>query len=162
MKLHLLSIFLLYTSIIQCRPRILHPKFRGSHADSIPLKYIIEFEPDTSPSFLDAIEGISIRRVYAHALFQGVSIEITNTENEDTILQSILDHPGIAFVSPNRAIQSNSVTISNSYNLSPDSIEKLLPHEIHQVDRVRKELGLTGNGIFVGIIDSGTNLLYTN
>lgn len=160
MKLYLQIIALSFLpGTILCHPPIFHSKFRGSHADSIPQKYILEFEPGAPASaLLNSLPGVTTRHIYAHTLFEGASIEITDIENEENILQSILKHPDIAFISPNRRIKSNSVTISNQWDLSPESIEKMLPHEIHQVDKARKELGLTGKGIFVGIIDTGIQL----
>lgn len=157
MKLYLyFALIYLLIQTILCH----HPKYRAAHErDSIPHKYIIEFEQDASTDFLHSMNGVNVRRTFEHKLFQGVSIEITDTDNKEFILGAILDHPDIAFVSPNRAIKSNAVTIKNNYGLSPNSIEKILPHEIHQVDRARKELNLTGEGIFVGIIDTGMNKL---
>ncbi|KAG1082093.1 hypothetical protein G6F42_022703 [Rhizopus arrhizus] len=38
---------------------------------------------------------------------------------------------------------------------TPETIKSLMPHNASQVNKVRQELNLTGQGVFVGIIDSG-------
>jgi hypothetical protein len=151
-----MKLFLSFILFIQATSCLSHHKYKVLDQEvSIPQKYIVELQPDASISFLEQNQDVVIRRVYAHTLFQGVSIEIL--ENEQDILQSILDHPDTAFVSPNRVIQNQAASITVPQKLSPDDVLKILPHELHQVDRARKELGLTGKGIFVGIIDSGNN-----
>lgn len=38
---------------------------------------------------------------------------------------------------------------------TPETIRSLMPHNASQVNKARQELNLTGQGVFVGIIDSG-------
>lgn len=130
-------------------------------------RYIVELHqtPDFSiNSFIDYIntysKNINIQRRISHKLLNSISIEIkeVDKEKEHATLNQIMDHLDVESVSPVQIINSKvDSPIRREYaNLSSHYVELMSPHRLSQVDRVHRELKLNGEGVFIGVIDSGT------
>lgn len=138
-------------------------------------RFLVELNATTSPeSFLATIpteyqDLIKVHKSFTHELFRGLSIEILDQEH--AVLRSMLGFPNIISISPNTIIERRRTiprqvdqlqNTSGSPTLSRDWVQKLLPHSSSQVDKVHQELNLTGEGIFIGIIDDGKYLYFAS
>lgn len=102
---------------------------------------------------------------YSHELFNGISLQVQRASSSgdlastfsESVVKSILDQTHVANVyrvsivpRPNTSPRILSSSESEAINTT-----LLLPHAMTQVDRVHSELKNTGEGIVVGIIDTG-------
>lgn len=96
---------------------------------------------------------IKIHRTIQHQFLNSISFEIKNSQNEYKVLKSILDHDMVENVIPiqiyKRDINENIVRESS------EEVGYRSPHRLLQIDRVHRELNLTGEGVFIAIIDRG-------
>ncbi|KAG2213419.1 hypothetical protein INT47_009093 [Mucor saturninus] len=144
-----------------------HPKFKRSSSGTnvATRKYIVELvqAPNvTVNSFIDFTNShsnnVCIQRTISHKFLNAVSIGIRedNIEKEHTTLKLILDHMDVQSVSPIQVYQSSQIDSSKS-QLSAHEVDLVSPHRFSQVDRVHSELKLRGEGVFIGIIDTGVD-----
>ncbi|KAI7893855.1 peptidase S8/S53 domain-containing protein [Mucor mucedo] len=144
-----------------------HPKFKRSSSGTnvATRKYIVELvqAPNvTVNSFIDFTnshsDNVRIQRTISHKFLNAVSIGIKedNIEKEHTTLKLILDHMDVQSVSPIQIYQSSQIDSSKS-QLSAHEVDLVSPHRFSQVDRVHSELKLRGEGVFIGIIDTGVD-----
>jgi hypothetical protein len=142
-----------------------HPKYVfNSRFKAMNKRFLIELDDAFPESFLTAIpteyrDQIKVHKEFTHELFRGLSIEILDQEH--AVLRSMLALPNIASVSPNRIIQrAHTISLQDDHlisnqTISSEWVKKLLPHRSSQVNKVHQELNLTGEGIFIGVIDTG-------
>ncbi|KAG2196286.1 hypothetical protein INT47_012508, partial [Mucor saturninus] len=147
-----------------------HPKFKRSitGANIAARKYIVELvqAPNvTVESFIDFTnshsDNVHIQRTISHEFLNAVSIGIMedNIEKEHATLKLILDHMNVQSVSPIQIYKSSTIGSSKS-QLSAHDVDLMSPHRFSQVERVHSELKLRGEGIFIGIIDTGVDYMH--
>ncbi|KAI9348973.1 peptidase S8/S53 domain-containing protein [Zopfochytrium polystomum] len=90
----------------------------------------------------------TIRTVTNTNLFCGVSFSLANTRRNAT--HSVKDLDGTLSVSPVQNRQKATIAGSSESTAHPEAI-----HTLTGVDKARSELGLTGKGITVAVIDTG-------
>ncbi|KAK4517872.1 uncharacterized protein ATC70_001220 [Mucor velutinosus] len=142
---------------------IYHPKYIHSPVKCLQGRYLIELATKTDvDNMLHWMAGqklgVKVHKTFRHKFFSGLSIEI---QDHDSI-GPLLDEASVISMSANRMIQraspippiTRAEPDSNSI-FTPETIRSLMPHNTSQVRRARQELHLTGQGVFVGIIDSG-------
>ncbi|CAO3635778.1 unnamed protein product [Cunninghamella echinulata] len=169
-----LLIFLLLSPLTEAN--LNHNKYKkSSHSKIIQGKYTIEVTDHISVDKLlkelsihfDS-QQLKIRKEFKHDVFSGLTFQLDKTIDYHLQLESILDNDYIVAVYPSAIHQkgenhkitpnipkSNHTKHSYTPMTSPNDIKKALPHHLTQVDQVHRELGLTGKGIRVCVIDDG-------
>lgn len=147
--------------------QIYHPKYIHTSIKSLQGRYLLELTAESNvDEMLDRIFennlGIKVHRIFTHKFFTGLSIEVYDYSN----IESLLDQSSVVSMSVNRMIKRASpipavkkAQPEKSSSLTPETIKSLMPHNISQVNRARQELNLTGQGVFIGIIDSGMHVI---
>ncbi|KAG0165509.1 hypothetical protein DFQ30_008369 [Apophysomyces sp. BC1015] len=145
-----------------------HPKFKQiRNRQHNTGQYLVEFKSDAavdSNSFIRDIESevpgieLTLRRSFSHELFNGVSFEVDGLQetNQHQLLEAIVAKDDVLHVYPNTKAAHPSASLLNINNdVDKETVKTLLPHSMTQVDRVHKELKLTGKDMLVCILDSG-------
>lgn len=157
-----------------------HPKWVPNNGNSrhIPNRYIVELDDEYSGSisqFLDGDEWSVNHQYNASSIFRGFSLHLKQQDSTGkqvhaayagaavSKLQRMMDQPAVKHVFPvveipRPVVFDNSVTraAQAEVDISPDVIGKLpFTHALTQVDRVHRELGLTGRDLLIGIVDTG-------
>lgn len=153
-----------------------HKKYKyPSNSKTIQGKYTIEVTDRTGVDKLLTELSIhfdpqrfKIRKAFKHDVFSGLTFQLDKTIDYHLQLESILDNDYVTAIYPStihqkgksRKVTSNipkSNHTKRSYTpmTSPNDIKMALPHHLTQVDQVHKELGLTGKGVRVCVIDDG-------
>ncbi|OLN97593.1 Minor extracellular protease vpr 1 [Colletotrichum chlorophyti] len=152
-----------------------------SRSDSVPGAYIVEFadDNDTPASFYEALkaDGVDVesRMDLSYRFFKGVSFQVKNssTAPHDSVLfrRRIQSSTRVRNVWPVRTIKLNmpedngapakpapGTTRVKRQGGSPGNSTKdtFSPHVMTQVDKLREQ-GVTGQGLRIGIIDSGVD-----
>ncbi|KAL0145538.1 peptidase S8/S53 domain-containing protein, partial [Mucor lusitanicus] len=143
---------------------IYHPKYIHSSAKCLQGRYLIELattsDVDDMLHWMTGQEelGVKVHKTFKHRFFSGLSIEVLDNES----IGLLLDKASVVSMSANRMIQRASpippierAKPSSDSIFTPETIRSLMPHNASQVNKARQELNLTGQGVFVGIIDSG-------
>ncbi|CAO3636861.1 unnamed protein product [Cunninghamella blakesleeana] len=172
-----LSLYLLILLSPFTEASLHHKKFKkSSHSNVVKGKYIVEVNDHVGVDQLAKkllltfdSQTLQIHKEFKYDVFSGLVFQLDQTADYQQQLESILDHDYIVAVYPstihqrdrNKAINNkskyNQTKISYVPLTKPDDIKKIMPHHLTQVDRVHKELGLTGKGIRVCVIDSGVD-----
>lgn len=149
-------------------------KHHDNEDETFARNYIVELD-ENNPFAVEAFTNyiaahhlendIHIHRTISHQFLNAVSFEIHNEEKEYTILKTLSDNNKklVASISPIKAIKraeyitpSMEVVMAKKLqNLTSEQVNLLSPHRLSQVDKVHNELNLDGEGLFVGVIDSG-------
>jgi subtilisin family serine protease len=146
-----------------------HPKYKfaSHHKNAIPGRYLIEFKSNTehNNAFFDGLkdqfQAVDLNQdtlVSSDATFR--SLHVNDASMDDTqhsnLLQSLVDQDDVVAVYPVTLIDRPNA-VSNGYysRIEKNVTETIQAHQLTQVDRLHKELGLTGKGIKVCVIDSG-------
>jgi hypothetical protein len=131
-----------------------------------------ENNPSATELFMQYIHNhhlendIHIHRIISHQFLNAISIEIKDTEREYAILKALSEEKQnkiVESISSIRAIQRTefvapSMEVASAeklHNLTAEQVNLLSPHRLSQVDKVHEELSLNGEGLFIGVIDSG-------
>ncbi|KAI8066214.1 peptidase S8/S53 domain-containing protein [Gilbertella persicaria] len=135
---------------------VYHPKYCPTQDPVIDRNYLIELT-ENNDLWIESAH-IHVKKRFNHPLFTGALIEVV--DGQEASLKPLLDHENVVSISPNKMIQlpafvPQAPNGSQGATLSADMVKSLLPHEFSQVNRVRRELNLTGEGILVGLIDTG-------
>ncbi|KAL9544843.1 hypothetical protein MBANPS3_007427 [Mucor bainieri] len=142
---------------------IYHPKYIHSSAKCLQGRYLIELATKTDvDSMLHRMAeqklGVKVHKTFRHKFFSGLSIEVLDYD----CIGPLLDEASVVSMSANRMIQRASplpptkmAEPNSNSTFTPETIRSLMPHNASQVNKVRQELNLTGQGVFIGIIDSG-------
>ncbi|KAI8144495.1 peptidase S8/S53 domain-containing protein [Fennellomyces sp. T-0311] len=166
----------------------LHPKWAAAASDSqtLPGRYIIEFDEsyDESPAqFVEEVEREhnhikwKVEHNYDTAsIFRGISVQLEESDihaaqtskqilSEHQVIHHVMDKHHVKRVFPvveirRPAIQYLDVIDAQELDVSPGVVGLPFSHKLTQVDRVHSELGITGEGIKVGIIDTGVDYLH--
>lgn len=86
------------------------------------------------------------------------SVRVDDTTQHNNFLQTIVNDDQIVAVYPVTFIaRPNSVSNGYYSNIDKNITETIQAHDLTQVNRLHKELGLTGKGIKICIIDSGVD-----
>lgn len=128
--------------------------------------YIIEFDQNTDNSIYQSIDNelhfyrnqYEIRQVYKSSLFKGISIQLKSISQEQLPPLSNVNHPVMHHLSQHPAVVSIS---SVSRLIRPQSFDGLLNYtfpysnSVSQAYDIHRQLNITGEGILIGILDSG-------
>jgi hypothetical protein len=131
--------------------------------------YIIEFDQNTDNSVHQSINDelrfyknqYEVRQVYKSFIFKGMSIQIKSISQEklSSSIEGGTSHPIIRHLSKHPAVVSISsvsrLTQPQWFNGSPNFTFPY-PNSVSQAYDVHRQLKLTGEGILIGIIDSGS------
>ncbi|KAI7848227.1 peptidase S8/S53 domain-containing protein [Circinella umbellata] len=108
---------------------------------------------------------MSVRNVLNHPFMRATCIQVKSShgEKQDNELHSKIamtatTFTGVSKVYPIRAIPRPNVvhgSFMDNNNTHVKNVELLSPHAQTQVDQVHQKLNLTGQGIVIGVIDSG-------
>ncbi|KAI8974664.1 peptidase S8/S53 domain-containing protein [Pilobolus umbonatus] len=107
--------------------------------------------------------NVVLKRSISHTLFNGFSMEINGEGDKGAILTSVLNKRDVRTVYPvsnMKETHSKRAAPSNGQFNNITETKLMLPHKLTQVDRVHKELNVTGQGVLVGIIDSGFDYMH--
>ncbi|KAI9268030.1 peptidase S8/S53 domain-containing protein [Phascolomyces articulosus] len=154
-----------------------HDEISGQYhpmIQKLPGRMIVEFGDSTTNvnTHLDALiqhlqsefndVELSTGHVFDHPFVHAASIYIKgdqhpqNGQLHNTIMNTASNFMGVSNVYPVHAIPRPQAFSSSYSNNGPVEHAMLLsPHIQTQVDRVHRELNLTGEGIVVGILDTG-------
>lgn len=101
--------------------------------------------------FIDIFHTVvEIHQVISHQFLQAVSIEM----KDERSINLLYTHLNVKSISPIRIIHREDSTLALD-ELNSVKAGLLTPHRLSQVDKVHKNLKLTGQGVFIGLIDSG-------
>ncbi|KAI8972690.1 peptidase S8/S53 domain-containing protein [Pilobolus umbonatus] len=168
MLLKSISLGLLASLTIQAS-FISHSKLKRSENVSTASRWIVELNEGHSTSHDAVIRSLNeeyvnanvvLKQSFNHDLFDGFSVNIdASHENiKRAILHSVLDKKEVKSIYPvidaKKSLTKRAVSIEGLYDDIAET-HLLLSHKMSQVDRVHKELNVTGHGILIGIIDSG-------
>lgn len=149
-----------------------HPKYKRSldHTNSIlPGRFIVEYETQQHDnaailnSFSNQFQSLKFDKPYITKDRKNfVTVQMNSYDNNNEIhehsnyLQTLVDHDNVVAVYPVTYIsRPNSISHGYYNNIDKNVTEAIQAHHLTQVDRLHKELGLTGKGVKVCIIDSG-------
>ena len=148
--------------------KIDHPKFVKGSTNIVPGRYIISFDSKktaSSASVLaqsltqveDAIE-VKVKETINHPFFRGVSINVEDVDENThaSTLKQIMDRSDVKAVYPVRLLSRPKIM---DFEKGKKSVPSVLPHGMTQVDLVHSELKNKGKGVFVGVIDSGKEII---
>lgn len=151
------------------------PKYNHRDGNLLDRKYFVELKDGTSNAedvFMNIIRNhhvendIQIRSVINHKFLNAVSMEIRDARKETTILNIFMKDSNVESITPISLVDPVDYSspeveyrtpIKSVHNLTSEQIGLASPHRLSQVDRVHNDLNLTGEGLFIGIIDSGVD-----
>ncbi|KAI8079314.1 peptidase S8/S53 domain-containing protein [Thamnidium elegans] len=115
--------------------------------------------------FLEYIksQNIKVHHTLRNSFFNSISFEIKHLdkEREYATLKSIMNHDDVEAVSPVHVYKRAATTsLRDVFKVSPEEAGYRSSHRLLQIDKVHRELNLTGEGIFIAIIDSGVDYLH--
>jgi hypothetical protein len=166
----LLFLVLVFSSqpIFASKSHLEHPKYKQSSSDLIKNRHIIKFSKghDTglSDTFLESFHrefsNVNIKKLYNYksSVFHGLSIHIDAPNNQvySNVLNAMMNHPDVASMHSQYKMKHSGVNFATSgIDLATDPTDLINPHHMTQVKRVHDELQNRGQGIFIGVIDSG-------
>ncbi|CDH52138.1 subtilisin-like protease [Lichtheimia corymbifera JMRC:FSU:9682] len=160
--------------------------FANNNNRQLPGRYIIEFSDDyvgTTEQFLDEVEREhqSFRWTMAHdyhsnrhpdSIFRGISIHMeeqpgiraanTATMSEHQVMRHVMEKHLVkrvfpVFEVPRPKLHRHNIIRAQALDISPEVSGLPFSHAMTQVNRVHSELGLDGEGVLVGIIDTGVD-----
>ena len=147
-------------------------------AEVIPGRFIVEFSlttkdvKRTGDDFLARLQegfpdiNFSVTRMFNHKFMKAMTIQIDDAvaaRRHHRVYRfaanaGVIDkvHPVYLLSRPQAAVSgSPSPSTRNAQNA-----RRLLPHDLTQVDRIHREFNNTGQGVVIGIIDSGMSIYY--
>ncbi|KAI9305756.1 peptidase S8/S53 domain-containing protein [Cunninghamella echinulata] len=152
---------------------IRHKKLVVTDPKVIPGRYIVEFsQHNESQPFADHLKAafhnhVEINEHFDHPLFRGISFNIDDpnyssftVSRYDVQLEKMLDQDHISAIYPVNKLSRPDLTMHTFGEDSDYIAEALSPHRLTQVDRVHEELNNMGEGITVGIIDTGIDYFH--
>ena len=137
-----------------------HIKYKSSnHVNILPGRFIVEYKEQQQQFDFLKESTVKVGETYNSQHQNFVSLESDN-ENEN-LLQTLVEQDHVIAVYPVTLI-SRPTAVSHGYynNIDQNITEAIQAHHLTQVDRLQKELGLTGKGVKICIIDSGVDYLH--
>ncbi|KAI1269461.1 peptidase S8/S53 domain-containing protein [Xylariaceae sp. FL1019] len=142
---------------------------KNKDAKYVPGSYVVEFEAAHDPTeFFDLVNSMADTRMsYDHSLFKGASIQFHDAGNAENAASKLMELQAVKNMWPNRIYslpKDKVVWTGKTSAAKTEAIEKratnttdtFTPHVMTQVDKLRAK-GYVGNGIKVGVIDSGVD-----
>jgi subtilisin family serine protease len=135
----------------------------------VPGAYIVEYEEDQdSNAFVNNLGAgkASLRKDLRFKLFKGASIQFKDTKNADKMIAKVATMPKIKAVYPVRrypvphhVVHSTGDAVESVLSKRQQGSDTFSTHLMTQVNRF-KDKAITGKGIKIGIIDTGTDYLH--
>lgn len=160
----LVIIYLLSLCIVGCLENFTHAKYKPGHSRDQVVSRRYMAEVSDCDRFLEYIknQNIKVHHTIRNSFFNSVSFEIKHLdkEREYATLKSIMDHDHVEAVSPvhvykRAATYPSSSSSQDILKVPPEEAGYRSTHRLLQIDKVHRELNLTGEGVFIAIIDSG-------
>ncbi|KAI8147305.1 peptidase S8/S53 domain-containing protein [Fennellomyces sp. T-0311] len=152
-------------------------------ANVIPGRFIVEFPlttddvKHTGDAFLERLQEVfpdisfSIPRTFNHKFMKGITIQIDDLDGSTTQSQRLhqkvyrfaTDSGFADKVHHVHTLARPQATTSGSpapFTSNAPNARHLLPHKLTQVDRIHREFNNTGQGIVIGILDSGIDYMH--
>ncbi|KAG2237399.1 hypothetical protein INT48_009527 [Thamnidium elegans] len=159
------ALFTLFLSSVLAETKSFqHVKYKSPESSQhiIPGRYMIEYQSDFSHQNTLNNQFQSLQ--YGEPLYKATTkthiqtVRIDNTPSHDNFLQTLVDDQHIVSVYPVTFI-ARPHALSNGYysRIDRNVTATIQAHQLTQVDRLHKELGLTGKGVKVCIIDTGVD-----
>ncbi|KAI8147345.1 peptidase S8/S53 domain-containing protein [Fennellomyces sp. T-0311] len=143
----------------------------------IPGRYVVEFSGDDaerdSEALLHHLKNIfrdvdmSTPRVFNHPLMRSTMLQINKHDEDlshiyDGVVKAVSSSELVSRVYPSRLIPRPYTTHGMSAGADEvvENARLLSPHTQTQVDRVHQELNFTGQGIVIGILDTGIDYMH--
>ncbi|KAI7895490.1 peptidase S8/S53 domain-containing protein [Mucor mucedo] len=143
-----------------------HSKFKSmdtQHTNIIPGRFLVEY---TSPgghdnSLSDALDGFesSSKTAYFNRQKQtNIRTVDVGASSHENFLSTVLDHERTVAVYPVTYVSRPNAVSHGYYNqIDAETTERIQAHQLTQINRLHGELGLTGQGVKICIIDSGVD-----
>ncbi|KAG4432961.1 hypothetical protein IFR05_011556 [Cadophora sp. M221] len=137
-------------------------------ADIVPGAYIVEFGDLAagSTAFYSNLSNSNISAVprlrLKHELFNGVSFRVSGPLDNESTMETIFNMSMVSNIWPMRlysrlaTVRSSSGTSDPSFLRKREEVDTYSTHVMGGVDKLHAQ-GLTGDGIFIGVIDSGVD-----
>ncbi|KAK4150861.1 minor extracellular protease [Chaetomidium leptoderma] len=134
----------------------------------VPGAYIVEYEEDQdSNALVNTLGGkATLRKDLRFKLFKGASIQFKDTKNADKMAAKVASMPKIKAVFPVRrypvphhVVHSTGDGVQEVLSKRQKGNDTFSTHLMTQVNQFR-DAGVTGKGIKIGIIDTGTDYLH--
>lgn len=159
----LVIIYLLSICIVGCLGDFTHAKYKPGHSRDQVVSRRYMAEVSDCDRFLEYVksQNIKVHHIIRNSFFNSVSFEIKHLdkERENAALKSIMNHDDVEAVSPvhvyKRAATYSSSSSQDILKASPEEAGYRSTHRLLQIDKVHRELNLTGEGVFIAIIDTG-------
>ncbi|KAK4238043.1 hypothetical protein C8A03DRAFT_33943 [Achaetomium macrosporum] len=135
---------------------------------TIPGAYIVEYAEDQdSNALVDTLGGkASLRKDLRFKLFKGASIQFKEVKDAEKMAAKVASMPTIKRVFPVRrypvphhVVHSTGDAVQEIIAKRTEGNDTFSPHLMTQVNKFR-DAGITGKGIKIGIIDTGTDYLH--
>lgn len=147
-----------------------HAKYKSAkqHQHIIPGRYMIEYQSNNyqqhQNTLLNTAESHQLE--FGEPLYQSdretnirtVKVNKSNNQHDNSVLQTLVEDQNILAVYP-VTYMSRPNALSNGYysHIDPNVTSIIQAHHLTQVDRLHKELGLTGKGVKICVIDTGVD-----
>lgn len=141
-----------------------HSKFKSidtQHTNIIPDRFLVEYtSPGHDNSFSDTLDPFQPSDSTYFNRHKQTNIRTVQVDStlHNNFLSTVLDHERTVAVYPVTYI-SRPNSISNGYynQIDKNTTERIQAHHLTQINRLHQELGLSGKGIKICIIDSGVD-----
>ncbi|KAI9265805.1 peptidase S8/S53 domain-containing protein [Helicostylum pulchrum] len=161
----LVIIYLLSLCIAGCLGDFIHAKYKSGHSRDQVVSRRYMAEVSDCDRFLEYIknQNIKVHHTIRNSFFNSISFEIKHLdkEHEYATLKSIMNHDDVEAVSPVHVYKRAApATSQDMFKVSPEEAGYRSTHRLLQIDKVHRELNLTGEGVFIAIIDTGVDYLH--
>ncbi|KAJ4294956.1 hypothetical protein N0V88_005196 [Collariella sp. IMI 366227] len=135
---------------------------------TVPGAFIVEYEDDQdSDAFVNNLgDKAALRKDLRFKLFKGASIQFQDTKNADKIAAKVASMPEVKSIFPVRryplpkhVVHSTGDGVQDALSKREEGDDTFSTHLMTQVNKFR-DAGITGKGIKVAVIDTGTDYLH--
>lgn len=141
-----------------------HSKFKSvqkKHNTIIPGRFLVEYTtPGHDNSLFNSLDQLQTlgKSYYNHHKQTNIRTVHVDESQHNNFLQTVVEDDRTVAVYPVTYI-SRPNSVSNGYysQIDKNTTETIQAHHLTQVNRLHKELGLTGKGVKICIIDSGVD-----
>ncbi|RCI06339.1 hypothetical protein CU098_010713 [Rhizopus stolonifer] len=169
MKSRNLLLFIASALSVVSAAYVKHPKYRLAKQSAkhvIPGRYLVEYNRahnNDDGDFVAILQSFdaTISEPLYHSNSNSVHSVHMNSGDHENFLQTLVDHQDIVTVYPVTYIARPESTYNAYFSqIDPNITQTVQDHHSTQVERIHKELGLSGKDIKVCIIDTGVDYLH--